>query len=105
LDGPNQRQLAVRDTWYNDSLLIPTFVEFFDGERCNCPDDHMHVVHKGMFAYKWAYENKALIGSSSATTTPMSASTDLFAKSWSYPRESIMPALGSVISGGAGSDT
>jgi hypothetical protein len=56
-DGPNARQQAVRDTWFNDALVHSNVrVEFFDGSRCGCPDDHMHVVHKGMFAYLYAYE-------------------------------------------------
>jgi hypothetical protein len=58
VDGHNRRLEAVRDTWFKDTAAHDNVsVEFFDGERCNCPDDHMHVVHKGMFAYKWAYEN------------------------------------------------
>jgi hypothetical protein len=57
-DGTNLRQRAVRDTWFKDSAAHPNVnIEFFDGERCGCPDDHMHVVHKGMFAYKWAFEH------------------------------------------------
>lgn len=57
-DGPNRRKRAVESTWLRDAGVHPNVsVEFFDGERCGCPDDHMHVVHKGMFAYKYAYEN------------------------------------------------
>jgi hypothetical protein len=56
-DGKNERQIAVRDTWLKDAAAHPNVdVEFFDGERCGCPDDHMHVVHKGMYAYREAHE-------------------------------------------------
>jgi hypothetical protein len=57
VDGRNTRQQAVRDTWFKDVAAHPNVsLEFFDGERCGCPDDHMHVVNKGMFAYKYGLE-------------------------------------------------
>jgi hypothetical protein len=57
VDGVNTRQQAVRDTWFKDAASHPNVdVEFFDGERCGCPDDHMHVVYKTMFAYRYAAE-------------------------------------------------
>jgi len=56
-DGINDRQQAVRDTWFKDVAAHPNVdIEFFDGARCGCPDDHLHVVYKTMFAYKYAYE-------------------------------------------------
>jgi hypothetical protein len=58
-DGPNRRKRAVESTWLRDAGVHPNVsVEFFDGARCGCPDDHLHVVYKGMFAYKYALEKK-----------------------------------------------
>jgi hypothetical protein len=57
-NGPNDRQAAVRDTWLKDAPFQKNVsVEFFDGARCGCPDDHMHVIYKFLFACRYALEN------------------------------------------------
>jgi hypothetical protein len=57
-DGPNARQEAVRDTWLKDASVHKNLsVEFFDGPRCGCQDDHMHVIDKTLYAANYALAN------------------------------------------------
>src|SRR6185369_3027686 len=57
-DGPNLRLKAVSDTWFQDAFVHKNVaVEFFDGPRCGCPDDHMHVIDKTLYAAKYAIDN------------------------------------------------
>jgi len=48
------RVLSIVDTWFADALAAGYNVEFFDGQRLQCPDDYGSLVLKVQAICKWA---------------------------------------------------
>jgi hypothetical protein len=58
IDGPNERQAAVRDTWFRDAEAHKNVTaKFFTGKELNTPDDHVHLPLKMRAVCRWMVDH------------------------------------------------